>query len=55
MTLVYKVIKKDSKFEFDDHVIISNYKNIFAKGYVPDWSEKGFVIKKIKILFRGLM
>ena len=27
---------------------ISNYKNIFAKGYTPNWSEEVFVIKKIK-------
>ena len=31
-----------------DHVRISNYKNIFAKGYVPNWSEEIFVIRKIK-------
>ena len=27
---------------------ISKYKNIFAKGYVPNWSEEVFVIKKVK-------
>ena len=27
---------------------ISKYKNIFAKGYAPNWSEEIFVIKKIK-------
>ena len=27
---------------------ISKYKNIFAKGYTPNWSEKIFMIKKIK-------
>ena len=27
---------------------MSNYKNIFTKGYVPNWSEKAFVIKKVK-------
>ena len=27
---------------------ISKYKNIFAKGYTPNWSEEIFVIKKIK-------
>ena len=31
-----------------DHVRISKYKNIFAKGYVPDWSEEVSVIKKAK-------
>ena len=27
---------------------ISIYKNIFAKGYIPNWSEEVFVISKIK-------
>ena len=27
---------------------ISKYKNIFAKGYMPNWSEEIFVISKIK-------
>ena len=39
--------KEDSKFETCDHVIISTYKNIFAKDYVPNWSEEGFVIKNV--------
>ena len=40
--------KKNRKFEVGDHVRISKYKNIFAKGYTPNWSEKVFVIHKIK-------
>ena len=28
--------KKDPKIEVGDHVEISKYKNIFAKGYVQD-------------------
>ena len=39
---------KDPKFKVGDHVRISKYKNIFAKGYMPNWSEEIFVIKKIK-------
>ena len=39
---------KDRKFKIGDHVKISNYKNIFAKGYTKNWSENLFVIKKIK-------
>ena len=27
---------------------MSKYKNNFAKGYVPNWSEDVFVIKKVK-------
>ena len=40
--------KKDPKFEVGDHVRISKYKNIFAEGYTPNWSEEVFVISKIK-------
>ena len=40
--------KKDPKFKVGDHVRISKYKNIFAKGYTPNWSEQVFVIDKIK-------
>ena len=39
---------KDPKFKVGDHVRISKCKNIFAKGYVPNWSEEIFVISKIK-------
>ena len=28
----------NDKFEVGDHVRISKYKNIFAKGYTPNWS-----------------
>ena len=34
---------------------ISKYKNVFAIGYVPNWSEEVFLIKKVKTLFRGHM
>ena len=40
--------EKDSKLKFDDHVKISKYKNIFAKGYTQNWSEEVFIINKIK-------
>ena len=40
--------KKDPKFKVGDHVKISNYKNIFAKGYAPNWSEEVFLVGKIK-------
>ena len=32
--------EKDPKFKIGDHVIISKYKNIFAEGYTPNWSEE---------------
>ena len=39
---------KDPKFKVGDYVRLSKYKNISAKGYMPNWSEEVFVIKKIK-------
>ena len=35
-------------------VVISKYKNIFAKGYAPNWPDV-FVITKIKNHSHGLM
>ena len=39
---------KDPKFKVGYHVRISKYKNIFAKGYTPNWSEEVFIVSKIK-------
>ena len=39
---------KDPKFKVGDHERISKYKNIFAKGYTPNWSDEVFVIKEVK-------
>ena len=43
-----KINYKYPKFKVGDHVRISKYKNIFAKGYMPNWSEEVFGIKKVK-------
>ena len=43
-----EINNKDPKFKAGDRVRISKYKNIFSKGYMPNWSEELFVIKKIK-------
>ena len=40
--------KKYPKFNISDHLRISTYKNVFAKGYAPNWSEEVFVVTKIK-------
>ena len=40
--------KKDPKFKVGDHDRISKYKNIFPKGYTPNWPEEVFVVSKIK-------
>ena len=39
---------RDPKFKVHDHVRISKYKNIFAKGHTLNWSEEVSVISKIK-------
>ena len=31
--------EKDPKFKVGDHVRISKFKNVFAKGYTPNWRE----------------
>ena len=46
-----EVNDKDPKFKVRDHVGVSKYKNIFAKGYTPKWSEEVFVVSKIKNTF----
>ena len=43
-----EINNKDPKFKVGDRVRISKYKNIFAKGYIPNWIEEIFVIKKVK-------
>ena len=40
--------REDPKFKVGDNVRISKYRNIFAKGYTPNWSEEVFVVSKIK-------
>ena len=40
-----KIGIKNPKFKVGDHVRISKYKNVFAKGYTPNWSEEIFVSK----------
>ena len=40
--------EKYRKFQVGDHIRISKYKNIFFKGYTPNWLEEVFVISKIK-------
>ena len=40
--------KKDPKFKIGDHIRTSKYKNVFAKGYTPNWSKEIFFINKIQ-------
>ena len=43
-----EVNNKYPKFKVGDYVRISKYKNVFAKGYMPNWSEEVLIISKIK-------
>ena len=43
-----EVNDKDPKFKVGYHVRMSKNKNIFAKGYTPNWSEEVFEIKRVK-------
>ena len=36
------------QFKIGDIVKISKFEVVFAKGYVPNWSEEAFVIKNVK-------
>ena len=42
-----EIYDEDPKLKIGDIVPISKYKSIFAKDYVPNWSEEVFVIKKV--------
>ena len=39
--------EKDSRFKVGDRVRISKFKNIFAKGYTPNWSKEIFIVDKV--------
>ena len=39
--------EKRSRFKVGDRVRISRLKNIFAKGYTPNWSREIFIVNKI--------
>ena len=39
--------EKDSRFKVGDRVRISKFKNIFTKGYTPNWSKEIFTVNKI--------
>ena len=47
--------KEDPKLKASDHISISKYKNIFAKGYALNWPEEVSVIPKLEVLCRRHM
>ena len=55
LTLVKNINDKIPTFKICDTVRISKYRNICAKGYTPNWSGEVFMIKKLKMLYRGHM
>ena len=50
-----EVNDKDPNFKVGDHVRNFKNKNIFAKGYTPNWSEECLLLVKLKIQFHGHM
>ena len=50
-----QVSKQKPKFKVGDKVRISKYKrNVFDKGYTPNWSEEIFTVNEINPLFLSL-
>lgn len=51
LNTVYNNLKtfKNGKYKLNDFVRISKYKNVFEKGYTPNWSSEVFKVKKIFI------
>ena len=39
--------KKSARYNVGDRVRISKFKNIFAKGYTPNWRREIFIVNKI--------
>ena len=39
--------EKSARYNVGDRVRISKFKNIFAKGYTPNWSREMFIVNKI--------
>ena len=44
-----ETLKQKPKFKIDDKVRISKYKrNVFDKGYTPNWTEEVFIVDRVK-------
>ena len=44
---IYEHNEKDSSFKVGDRFRISKFKNIFAKGYAPNWSSQICIVDKV--------
>ena len=47
--------EKDPKYKAGDRVRISKKNNIFAKGYIQNWSEEVFLLVELRIQLHELM
>ena len=54
MSTLKNINYQNPKFKIGDIVTITKYKT-FAIGYVPNWYEEIFLLKKLKTLFCGHM
>ena len=48
LNLIKKIITEVKNLKVHDHIRISKYENIFARGYTPNLSEEVFVIQKVE-------
>ena len=46
------IYKKSARYNVGNRVRISKFKNIFSKGYTPNWSREIFIINKYHIRIR---
>jgi hypothetical protein len=44
-----KIASKNNKYAVGDHVRISKHREVFDKGYTPNWSNEIFLIRKVKL------
>lgn len=44
-------IARPPKFKVGDHVRISKYKNLFEKGYTPNWTAEIFQVRKVRYTY----
>ena len=54
-TYVVTPNKQSAKFKINDLLRISQFKNVFAKGYSPNWSKEIFKISSVKNVIHGHM
>lgn len=43
-----KLYRRRTRFKVGDHVRLSKYRNVFEKGYTPNWTTEIFTIRKVQ-------